>query len=116
LIGGPLNVEQAIFSDVNVSVIPAGAAEDADFDGDNDVDGADFLIWQRGFGGANTTNADGNADDDSDVDAADLAIWQAKFGVPPQVAAVAAVPEPAALSLVASAGAVLLLLRRKAML
>ena len=33
--------------DVLISVTPAGLA--GDFDGDNDVDGADFLAWQRGF-------------------------------------------------------------------
>jgi hypothetical protein len=54
----------------------------ADFDNDGDVDGADFLRWQRGLGtsGAGATKAVGNADGDADVDAADLAIWQSGFG------------------------------------
>lgn len=112
LIGGPLNVDQAIFSDVNVSIVPAGGGQDADFDEDADVDGADFLIWQRGFGMANATNADGNADGDSDVDADDLAIWSAKFGLPAQVAAGAAIPEPTSLSLIVAAGAIVLARRR----
>ena len=71
------------------------AVDDADFDGDNDVDGADFLIWQRGLG-VGATNAAGNADGDADVDAADLAIWKTQFGTGvPAVGAIGAVPEPA---------------------
>ncbi|TWU29825.1 glycoside hydrolase family 16 protein [Bythopirellula polymerisocia] len=46
-----------------------------DFDGDGDVDGRDFLVWQR-------NTAVGN-----------LADWQANYGTP-LVAAVSAVPEP----------------------
>jgi|GEM_PF-857396 len=52
----------------------------ADFDTDGDIDGSDFLAWQRGFGTPNATPADGDADNDSDVDAADLTIWQSQFG------------------------------------
>jgi hypothetical protein len=81
-----------------------------DFDGDGDVDGADFLTWQRGLGLTGQPDATtGDADDDGDVDAADLALWQSHFGGVPTVAAVGAVPEPAALTLclggaIASAG------------
>ncbi len=114
LIGNALNVEQAIFTDVDVSVIPAGGGEDADFDGDSDVDGADFLIWQRGLGTANATNMDGNADGDSDVDADDLAVWKTEFGTPLQVASVAAIPEPCALAMVAAASLSGFVLRRRA--
>ncbi|MCH8840516.1 MAG: hypothetical protein IH831_07530, partial [Planctomycetes bacterium] len=45
----------------------------ADFDEDGDVDGKDFLTWQRGLGillGA--AHGDGDADGDGDVDLADL--------------------------------------------
>jgi hypothetical protein len=59
-----------------------------DFDADGDVDGGDFLVWQRGFG---TT-----------YDAADLADWKANFGTAP---AISAVPEPATMLL--SIGAML---------
>lgn len=63
---------------------PPGVA--GDFDGDDDVDGEDFLVWQRGFGG--------------DYDAGDLADWQANFGSGGGAAsAVASVPEPAAATL-----------------
>lgn len=50
-----------------------------DFNSDFDVDGDDFLIWQRGLG---TTPADkpiGDADDNDVVDGADLTIWRDRF-------------------------------------
>ena len=89
---------------VRLSVV--GNVLSADFDGDGDQDGADFLRWQRGFGlTAGATHSQGDADGDHDVDAADLAIWKANFGVPPSVGpAAVAVPEPHLGILAASAG------------
>jgi hypothetical protein len=52
----------------------------ADFDSDGDVDGSDFLAWQRGFGTSNAQRADGNSDDDTDTDASDLAGWAVQYG------------------------------------
>lgn len=112
LIGNALSVDEVTFTDVDVATIPAGATQDADFDGDSDIDGEDFLIWQRGLGGANVTNADGNADGDADVDGDDLAVWKTQFGTSPATASVAAVPEPALLILLAAASAGALLCRR----
>ena len=99
LIGNGLNVDEVTFTDIDVAVVPAGGGQDADFDGDNDVDGADFLIWQRGLGTASPTNANGNADGDADVDADDLAVWKTKFGMTPQAVNVSAIPEPGVLTL-----------------
>ena len=62
-----------------------------DFDADNDVDGNDFLVWQRKFG--------------TGTDSDDLAVWQAQFGAAAQLAALRAVPEPGALALLLLAGA-----------
>jgi len=59
----------------------------ADFDHDGDVDGNDFLVWQRGFG--------------AEFDATDLANWRSQFGSITATAAVGAVPEPASLVLFA---------------
>jgi hypothetical protein len=75
----------------------AAPAEDADFDNDDDVDGSDFLIWQRGFGVGNN-NATGDANGNGVVDAADLAIWNTQFGVA-AVATAGAVPEPTSLAM-----------------
>lgn len=54
----------------------------ADFDLDSDIDGGDFLAWQRGFGTPSPTaaKADGDADNDMNVDSADLAVWQTQYG------------------------------------
>ena len=68
----------------------------ADFDDDDDVDGADFLAWQRGFSIIDTaTSGDGDANEDGDVDGLDLAIWQQQFGTSTPVG-LASVLSPAA--------------------
>ncbi|HEX6962757.1 MAG TPA: PEP-CTERM sorting domain-containing protein, partial [Lacipirellula sp.] len=73
---------------------------DGDFDGDQDVDGGDFLTWQRGLG--------------STHNAADLADWKANFGTGAGgSAAVAAVPEPTSVMLFTAAVGGLALLRRR---
>jgi hypothetical protein len=66
-------------------------AKPGDFDVDGDVDGADFLVWQRG-GSPNPLSA------------ADLATWKGNFGS--AVAAAGAVPEPGTLGLALMAGIV----------
>ncbi|QEG36301.1 PEP-CTERM sorting domain-containing protein [Bythopirellula goksoeyrii] len=68
----------------------------ADFDSDGDVDGADFLKWQR----------DG-------LSANDLVNWQAEYGASSLIANVASVPEPCSMFLLLSAGSLLLVARRK---
>jgi hypothetical protein len=63
-----------------------GLAETAlgDFDGDHDVDGADYLLWQRGGS-------------PGPLRAADLAVWRARFGAATPAAGLA-IPEPSATS------------------
>lgn len=62
----------------------------ADFDADGDVDGADFLAWQRGLGlSGNAVAADGDADGDKNVDGVDLGYWKTQFGVPASAALMA---------------------------
>jgi hypothetical protein len=78
-------------------IAPAAAVADADFDNDGDVDGADFLTWQRGVG-VGTTNAAGDADGNGSVNGADLAIWKSNFG-PDATVAIASIPEPSAVCL-----------------
>jgi uncharacterized membrane protein len=66
-------------SDVDVSLAFTGLA--GDFDGDGDVDGRDFLVWQRGYGsGPAATTSAGDADGDGFVGSSDLAIWQDNYG------------------------------------
>lgn len=73
------------------------AAIAGDFDVDGDVDGADFLTWQRGFGITGTaTVGQGDANGDMNVNGADLTIWRQNFGLGASVSAIEAVPEPGA--------------------
>ena len=52
-----------------------------DFDSDGDVDGIDFLNWQRNFGSyGNNLQSDGDGNKDTDVDTDDLNIWESQFG------------------------------------
>ncbi len=95
----------------NLKIGTAAAPANADFDGDGDVDGKDFLTWQRGVG-TGTTLAQGDANGDTVVNAADLTIWKSQFGQPVAVAAAGAVPEPAACCLAAMALGMATLVRR----
>ena len=91
---GPVSVDVNNF---NVSILPQVSG---DFNGDNVVDGTDFLIWQRGFGG--------------EFDAGDLADWKANFGSGGSQAAIAAsIPEPNSAVLAAVTGLVLVSCRKR---
>ncbi|MCA9234430.1 MAG: family 10 glycosylhydrolase [Planctomycetales bacterium] len=67
-----------------------------DFDGNGQIDGADFLGWQRGFGSTVTAGTHGDFNHDSRVDGADLPYWRLNLGliVSPPSAIPYAVAEP----------------------
>jgi hypothetical protein len=91
----------ALFDNILVEELDT-AAENADFDGDDDVDGRDFLSWQRGFGINDGTALpiDGDATGEGNVDGDDLIVWQTQYGEPvPPLSAVTSVPEPASVTL-----------------
>ena len=73
-------------TDTQIFITALGIGEQlaGDFDGDSDVDGADFLIWQRDLG-----------------DADSLADYRANFGlsIAGGASAVSAVPEPTTLAI-----------------
>jgi hypothetical protein len=71
----------------------------ADFDHNGSVNGADLTVWRGAFGASG--NAAGDADSDNDTDGADFLVWQRQRGNGPIPAS--AVPEPAAMALVAIA-------------
>jgi hypothetical protein len=73
------------------------AAGDADFNGDDAVDGSDFLIWQQNLGAAGGL-AQGDADGDGRVTSADFGFWQRQFTQAPELPT-ASVPEPVAATL-----------------
>ena len=106
LAGGPLETTllgtggSAVPTTVNNGSLVVVAPSDADFNSDGDVDGDDFLKWQRGFG-TGTTFAEGDADFDGDVDGSDLSIWSFLYSgnIAPVAAVSAAIPEPTSCSL-----------------
>jgi hypothetical protein len=76
--GSSFDATQVVLS----AFLPSGLA--GDFDGDGDVDGQDFLVWQRG--GSPSPNS-----------SSDLNLWRTNFGATGGVvAALDAVPEPSA--------------------
>ncbi len=118
--GGPLNtvgqdavvhlIDQDIYLDIRFTEWGVGTGgggsfaydraaitPSADFDRDGDVDGQDFLTWQRNFGATVAPQSQGDADFDGTVTADDLAVWQDAYGSP--LTAVVAVPEPTTLYL-----------------
>jgi prepilin-type N-terminal cleavage/methylation domain-containing protein/prepilin-type processing-associated H-X9-DG protein len=67
-----------------------------DYDGNQVVDGADFLLWQRSFGSTATPAGSGaDGDGNGSIDAGDLTIWRDAFGSSAAAPVAAAVPEPA---------------------
>ena len=112
-IGSPSGVgtlNEAVVDNVSLDLVTVPIATGADFDGDQLVDGRDFLIWQKGFGLiGQTDNSNGDANSDTVVDGLDQVAWGQQFGgAPPLSAGVAAgaIPEPttATLSLLATLG------------
>jgi len=95
-----LTNNQGTNSSMTVLINPDATLDDANFDGDNDIDGADFLTWQRNFG-TGTLPSQGDAENDGDVDSKDLTVWEIQYGgTPPLAAAAASVPEPSSASLI----------------
>jgi hypothetical protein len=99
-------------NDVVLNLV-GSVVNNADFNGNGTVDGADFLAWQRGFGvNSGATLAQGDANGDGAVNAADLTIWKSQFGVPAEIAA-AAVPEPHSIVLASAAFGLIAAARRR---
>ncbi len=62
-------------------VVPAVIEHGPDFDEDGDVDGRDFLAWQRGFGITNgAAPSQGDANSDGKVNGLDLQQWRTDYG------------------------------------
>jgi hypothetical protein len=90
----------AIYQLDNFRLITEVVEDSADFDGDGDIDGNDFLTWQQGFGIlADATHDQGDANLDGAVDGLDLDVWKSQFGTAAAQTAIAAVPEPSTVML-----------------
>ncbi|MBX3434356.1 MAG: autotransporter-associated beta strand repeat-containing protein, partial [Pirellulales bacterium] len=103
-IGSGATFQSSFFTGTGLLQVQTVFTQPGDFDNDSDVDGADFLAWQRGFPGT--------------FDANDLADWQTNYGVGvPVVAAaggaVVGVPEPGAMLLAAVGGLACLIVRKR---
>jgi hypothetical protein len=88
--------QQLVFNFLGQKYGVTSAAHPGDFDGDSDVDGADFVAWQTNFPTASgATLAQGDADGDGDVDGADFVVWQTNFPFTPSPGGAAmTIPEP----------------------
>ncbi|MDZ4656719.1 MAG: hypothetical protein SH868_03975 [Bythopirellula sp.] len=74
--------EELVVSDYMFQALDIPPPPTADFDNDADIDGQDFLIWQRGYGSsAALTTEFGDANVDGIVDGLDLILWQAGYGL-----------------------------------
>jgi hypothetical protein len=89
--------EERLFLGPTATIVPI-PPQFADFNSDGRVDGADFLILQRGIGLSGATRAQGDADGNGLVNGLDLSLWRAvavtQFGL--TVEHLATIPEPSA--------------------
>jgi alpha-amylase len=101
-------------ADVTTLVEDLVRTSHGDFNLDRRVDGADFLMWQRGLGAAPGEFQLGDANLNGVVDGNDLAVWRADYGlIAPLTGSVSsAVPEPTAEALILM-GALALRSRRR---
>lgn len=108
-------LDYAVMADIGWSVPDALLALPGDVDQDYDVDGADLLIWQRGFGGL--AGASGDVNGDLKVDSYDGWILRNYFGTQAYnlniAPAAGGVPEPSAGLVAALAGAAMFIARRR---
>jgi hypothetical protein len=122
-IGGPSGLASggpgaAAFDNISLELVDAiiePPTDNADFDSDGDVDGRDFLIWQRSglIDDGTALLANGDANDDGNVDSLDLGVWQNQYGQAPPLSAINAVPEPTSAVLLGVALSSLALLKRR---
>ncbi len=111
--------QRQMISSVRDAVLHYYPRPDADFDGDMDADGRDFLIWQRNFTNVGPkNNSQGNANVGSTagldmlVNHIDLAAWQFQYGMTVNPT-LQAVPEPGSWLLAAGFAAAVLTIRRR---
>jgi hypothetical protein len=90
-----------LIDNIKVATVTAPPAVNPDFNNNNVVDAADYVVWKNNVGLTGTgTRATGDANGDTNVNQADYDLWRAGFGtaIPPGSALAAAVPEPASIA------------------
>jgi hypothetical protein len=86
-------VSGSIVTSLTLTAEPASA----DFDNDGAVDADDLTRWKNGFG-VDSSHMQGDANGDGNVDGGDFLIWQRQLGgPPPAVVSTVATPEPSTL-------------------
>ena len=95
-----LSTGQTMEGIVQFGPLPTANTTDGDYDKDGDVDGRDFLVWQRTLGSSAVppgSGADGNGN--GVVDSADLTVWKNHYGslVAANSSNLSSVPEPSTL-------------------
>lgn len=101
--GGAVWIDRVSLTEELITLELAG-----DYNGNGQVDAADYTVWQDNFGSTTMLAADGN--DNGIIDAADYTVWQDNFGASAglsaaQIDAAFSVPEPgSALLLLAGTG------------
>ena len=86
----------AMLADGRIGLYVATPLPPGDFTGDLVVDGTDLDVWRDNFGRVDAGFRDGDADEDGDVDGADFLQWQRQTGGSVISTSSAVVPEPAA--------------------
>ncbi|QDT70985.1 hypothetical protein [Lacipirellula limnantheis] len=107
--GGRFVVRQ-LENSLALSFLPNGGTNGllGDYDGNDAVDGADFLTWQRTQG--STTNLTADGDRNGVVDSADLAVWKNRYATPPLSSAIS---EPVSGHLLIGAVVAIVISRRR---
>src|SRR5262249_37648130 len=101
----------ALYTSGVLSVDAAGVP--GDYNGNGIVDAGDYTVWRDTLGSTTNLAADGNGN--GVIDAGDYGVWKANFGnhSGSGASANAAVPEPATLTLLFLAAAIIPLRRRR---
>jgi hypothetical protein len=109
LLGGNINTDRAAFADLDVTFMPGVAGLAGDFNNDNKVDAADYVIWRQNDGTNNALPNDGGLG--TPIGTPHYELWVANFGDMAGSGSglrSAAVPEPGSITLVALAATLMM--------
>ena len=97
------DLDAAALKDIGWSVTPPDLSQPGDFNGDGQVDIADYVVWRNNLGSSNELAIQNNGNGGG-ITAADYTIWKNNFGQSQGafsgLAGPTSVPEPTALSIV----------------